>query len=756
MRIRLTVLIGALLLVSAGLASAQQSDAPNPPSPYQPSASFLSSRAGQVDFGIRASSIDDDAARFQRFRDLRDGATLDTFRWEKERAKWIFNAEANNVGYRDQRLFAGFNKLGQVKASFEWDQVPTFYSTVGRSLYTYQGNGRFTIDDAIQQGIQAGSLSLINPSVLSQAQQFDTRSRSDNALFNLVVTPTRDVDVKINVRSKARTGSTVGYGNLASSPGGQAFELATPLDDRTTDINASAEWANARGRVSVGYVGSWYDDNIPSIQFENALAFTDFFTTNPTTGARTYTPSLGQMATWPNSTAHSVNSAGSIKLPGKSKASAFVSVGTWKQNDALLPATVNSLLVAPILERPTGEAEARIVATNFNFNSRPIRNVWLNAKYRFYDYDNRTPHFTISSFVPGDGSLGAEHTTEPTSFRRHNFDVDASLTPWTAVGFKVGYGHEAADRTFRIFERTAENTLRASADVTGNQYVSLRGVFEHSTRRGSGFDEELLDAVGEHPEMRHFDIADRDRDRGTVIVTVTPIEVLGFNGSIAAGRDNYKNSGFGLRDNEHRVYSAGFDYVPTKKADFNLTYGYEKYDTSQWSRTANPLAATDQGFLDERRDWGIDSGDRVRTLSSGVMLTQLIDKTELRFNYDYSWSKASYVYTVSSQWLELALLPIPTTGSGSVSRLPQQLPLVDNRRAAFRTDARYFLTKNVAIGVVYLYEQYRVNDFALSPDTLNSLVPLTLTGASANTMFLNYVFRPYTANAAWVRLTYLW
>jgi MtrB/PioB family decaheme-associated outer membrane protein len=754
MRIRLTVLIGALLLVSASLATAQEP--PNPPSPYQPSASFLSGRAGQVDFGLRASSIDDDAARFQRFRDLRDGATLDSFRWAREEQTWIFNAEASNLGYRDQRLFAGFNKLGAVKASFEWDQVPTFYSDVTKSLFTYQGNGVFRVNDAIQQGIQGGSVSLITPSVLSQARQFDTRSRSDNALFNLVVTPSRDVDVTVKVRSKSRNGSLTGYGNFAPSPGGLAFELPTPVDDRTTDINASAEWANQQGRVSVGYVGSWYDNSIRSIQFENPLAFTDFFTTNPTTGARTYTSSLGQMASWPNSTAHSVNGAGSIKLPGKSKASAFVSVGTWKQNDALLAPTVNSLLAAPALERSTAEAEARIVATNFNFNTRPAKSLWLNAKYRFYDYDNRTPVFDIANFVPGDTSLGAAHETEPAGFRRHNLDVDASYTPISLVGFRVGYGHESADRTFRIFEKTAENVFRASADLTGTRYVTVRGLFEHSQRTGSGFDEALLEDVGEQPEMRHFDIADRDRNRGTVIVTVSPVEVFGLNASVAAGNDNYKNSGFGLRDNNHRVYSAGFDYAPTNQVNTNFTYGYEKYDSLQWSRTSNPLSATDQGFNDPRRDWGIDGGDRVRTVSASLMLTQLVPKTELSFNYDYSRSKATYLYEVNDQWLDLALLPVPTTGSGTVSRLPVELPAVQNRLSAFRTDARYFLTKNVAVGVVYLYEQYRVNDYALSPDTLNSIVPLTLSGGSSNTIFMNYVFRPYTANTVWARLTYLW
>ena len=727
MRIRLSVLIGALLLVSASVTNAQ-TNSPNPPSPYQPPVSFMSGRTGTLDVGFRASDINDDTGRYQRYRDLRDGAFLEHVNYQREKATWLFNAEATNLGYRDQRFFAGFNRLGLVKASFEWDQVPTFYSTYTKSLHSYAGNGVFLIDDAIQQGIQGGTMRLIDPSVLGQARSFDTRSRSDNALFTLVVTPARDVDVTLDVKSKARTGTYVGNVNFGFA---NAIELNRPLDDRTTDITASAEWANRKGRVSVGYVGSWYDNQITAIRFDNPLRYTDIVGT----------PSVGQMADWPSTSAHTVNTAGSIALPFRSKASAFVSLGTWRQNDALLPATVNTALVAPVLERPTAEAEARVVATNVNFNARPAKYVWLNAKYRFYDYANRTPVFDISSMVVGDNTLGAAHETEPAGFQRHNFDVDASFTPWTTAGFKVGYGREVADRTFRIFERTSEHVFRTSADLTGYQHVTVRGVYEHSQRTGSRFEPELLAEVGEHLEMRHYDIADRDRDRGTVMVTVTPIDALGFNASVAAGRDDYKNSGFGLRDNEHRIYSAGVDVVPNAKTNVNLTYGLEKYDSSQWSRTANPLSATDVTFLDPRRDWGLDTGDRVRTLSSALGLTQLVPKTELTFTYDYSWSKATYVYVVPS------VTVIPT---------PSPLPPVDNRLSTFRTDARYFLTRNVAIGVMYRYEQYRVNDFAMSPDTVNSIVPLTTAGAAASGIYLNYLYRPYTANTGWVRLTYLW
>ena len=40
--------------------------------------------------------------------------------------------------------------------------------------------------------------------------------------------------------------------------------------------------------------------------------------------------------------------------------------------------------------------------------------------------------------------------------------------------------------------------------------------------------------------MRHFDIAPRDRNRVTVLGSVTPNGVLSFNGSVAVGKDDYR------------------------------------------------------------------------------------------------------------------------------------------------------------------------------------------------------------------------
>jgi MtrB/PioB family decaheme-associated outer membrane protein len=682
----------------------------------------LNPNVGQVDFGARLTDTSGDPARYQRFRDLRDGATLNLFKLEQERATWLFSATAFDVGYDDQRYTAGFERFGSLKASFEWDQIPTYYSIDTRVLHTNAGNGRFLVDDAIQQNIQAGRMTLAQAT--TGLDTFDLKNRRDLAAFDLVYSPTRAFDLKVDVQTSRRDGAMMYQGMLSSPGSGYVFELPAPLDDRTTDVSTTLEWANELGLIGLGYDGSWFDNNIPSIRWDSIVRFTD----------AAGSPSQGQMAWWPTNMAHTVNAKGALKLPGRSRASAMVSFGTWTQDAALLPATVNTALVAPVVERASAEAEAQITTMNYAFTSRPSKFLWFDTRYRYYDYDNRTPHFAIANMVYSDQSLGAAVENEPGGYKKHDFSADAAFSPITQASVKFGYARNVSHRTFRIFETTTEDVIRASIDSIGNPYVTVRAIYEYSTRTGEGFEPELLAEVGEHLEMRHYDLADRDRNRVTALVTVTPVAALGFNFSIGSGKDNFTDTGFGLRDNDHEVYNAGIDVVPGDKVDFGVNYGYEKYTAFQYSRTANPLSATDVTFLDPRRDWTTDTTDELRIVNATLGLTKLLPKTDLRFDYDWSKGEATYVYGIMAN----ATIPLPTA-----------LPPVNNELQTARGEVRYFLRPDVALGVVYMYEDYNVDDFALGPTTLNQT-------ALGTTTYLGYVYRPYTAHTAWLKLTYLW
>lgn len=736
MRTRHIVLIGALLLAAVpALAQDAQQAAPLQPATapaIKPASGDILGgvvQRGVFDIGFLGSAIDGDAARFQRYRDLRDGASADLFRFTRDEGRWFAKAGADHVGRRDQRYFMTFGQPGRLKASFTWDQIPLLYSHDTASLYTNQGGGVLRIDDGIQTGIQNKQFTLA--SVVPQAVPFTTRNSRDTAQFDLSYSATRELDLKVNVRSFTKNGT---------QPWGASFgfsndvEVALPIDSRTTDVNSSLEWANERGRASVGYVGSWYDNRIPTLTWDNPLKITD------STYASAYVAgdgtSQGRMAIFPSNSMHSVIASGALKLPARSNAAAFVSVGSMDQNQPLLPFTINSSIPTLALERNTAEAKFRTVNTNLSFTTRPNRVLWLTARYRYADLNDRTPEFDGTDYVRFDQVLEEiGGPREPMTIKRQNFDAEASVTPVPFTAVKLSYGRASTDRTARIFENTVENTVRASVDTTGNAYVSLRGVYEHSQRRGNGFDAALLPSIGEQPTLQHFDIADRDRDRFTAIVTVTPVAQLGLNFSAAAGKDDYMNSGFGLRNNDNRSYSGGFDLVPTDQVAFSFEYGFDQYKALQYSRTANPPSATDQSFFDPNRTWSDNSTDWTKSLNASLEFTHLITNTDVRLGYDYNNGRATYVYGVPAGW------PLAQ---------PQQLSPVRNELHRATMDARYFFSKKVSLGLIYWFDKYVVDDFAFN----NSFIDKRVVPNGA--LFLGYAYRPYRANTTWLNLSYHW
>ena len=727
MRTKFFGVAAALLLVTTGAAAQNQTASTAGDTPF----------VNQIDFGVRGTVFgsNSDQARFQRYRDLRDGGTLDRLRVAKETTAYQINLQADHVGYRDQRFSGSYDNFGKVKASFEWDQTPLFYSNETRTLYDASSEGRLTLADSIQSGIQNKTLTL--PSALSGATAFDLRTRRDVANMNLLYSATPDVDVAVVVRNTQKTGSYPWGGSFGIS-NAIATEMPVPVDHRTTDVTTSLEYANQRGFARLAYDGSFFRNNVTTLVWDNPSRVTD----SPTAG-----PAQGRMALWPNTTMHTVSASGGVNMPAHSRATAYISIGNLTNNDPLLPYTINSAITSPALARPTADVDARVTTMNYLFTSRPTRILFVSARYRQYEFDNRTEPFDIINSVNYDTSVVAlNKESEPFGQKRHTFDADVSISPTRILGFRAGYTREEVDRTFRIVENTTEDIGRVSMDLTGLSWVTVRGVFEHSKRRGSAVNGLELLSIGEQPTLRQYDISDRDQDRFSTIVTVTPTSEFSVTSSIAFGRQEYPGTNFGLRNNDNNVYSLGFDYVPIDKVSMGVTYGFEKYNALQASRTANPLPANTVTFLndptqqfnDPRRDWTDTSADRVHTFDASLDLIKLLPKTDIKVAYDFSRAESTYVYGLAAN---------------TVIAAPVQLTPVLNELQRGTVDVRYFLTRHVAVGGLYWYDKYRVEDFALGPVASLSQ---PANAAAPTLMMLGYFYRPYTANSLMARLTYLW
>lgn len=706
MRFERSSILVTMLWLAARPAAAQEAS---------PSPSFV-----RVDFGIRGTVYGDNAdrARYQRYRDLRNGPFADALRAGSTNEHWSFDVRADRVGYRDQRYTAAYNDFGKLKASFEWNQIPLFFSQDTATLYSSPSPGLFLLPDPLQAGLQNKTATLA--SAAGQASVFDLRLKRAIADARLTYSATPHLDFNVSFRNTQKKGAQPWAGTFGFS---DAVELAAPVDTRTTDVGAAAEWTNDRGEVRVGYDSSFFRNDVTTLVWDNPLRITD----SPTAG-----PVQGRMAIWPNSDLNSGSVSGLVKLPASSQATAYVSLGNWSQNDPLIPFTINTALPAIALDRPATDAKARVTSTAFTFNTRAIDRVWINARFRSYDFDNRTPVFHVANTVSYDTSAVAfaEGGTSPYSFTHKTFDLDVSWTPIAHGAFRAGYTREAVDQTFRSVDTTTENTLRLSADATGVGWATVRAVYEHAKRVGSGLDEQALDDIGEQVSLRQFDISDRASNRFSGIVILTPLSSLSLNATAFVGREDRPGAVFGLRSNDNTGASVGFDLVPGSRVSAGASYEYEKYSALQASRQANPGAQ----FDDPTRDWTTDSADHAHTFTASADLLKLWPRTDVRFAYDMSRAESVYIYGL-----------VPNSTLPAVS----QLPPVRNTRNRLSADARYSLTRRVGAGLTYWYEKYSVQDYAFNPSTLDSI-------AQPSFLMLGYLYRPYTANTFWGRLTLNW
>ena len=254
---------------------------------------------------------------------------------------------------------------------------------------------------------------------------------------------------------------------------------------------------------------------------------------------------------------------------------------------------------------------------------------------------------------------------------------------------------------------------------------------EYGSRSGSGLDETRLTEIGEHPEMRHYDVADRTRNRFTGQVDIVPSDAWTFSASTGILKDDFSNSFYGLQDSTGRTLSFAADFHQPNGLGAGGSYNYERYAGLQRSHEGDD---SDAQFNDPLRDWTADSTETVHYFSIYASPPRIGRNTEIRFSYDFSHAEGSY----------LQLIP-----AGSPITPPNQLPNVFNKLQQLHLDVRHRLSTRLAASFSYLYEPLDIYDFAFDPSVVNGIV-------QPSSLVMGYVYRPYTAHSAVFGLLYHW
>jgi MtrB/PioB family decaheme-associated outer membrane protein len=803
MRKRLVTVAAALLLASRpGFAQASQQTPP----PAAPAAAAETPLSGTVDVGGQFTTTDGDEARFERYRDSRSGL-YSTFRLNKETASSLFSAEAFHVGYRDQRYAASF--VGpKLNATFNFTGIPLNYSYITRTPYTTNGT-TLTLPDSIQAAVQgptnatndgtavgvpcapgAPPAACSTPAQLAQvkafgtsynavAKQFDLEHLRNNTNVGLTYSISRAFDVDANYQASMRSGTQPWGASFAFN---NAIELPKPLDERTDDVTLGLSWSNPKSTFRVGWDGSWFTNHLHDLVWDNPIRISDFSNGlvpplgpyDPSGYSNGNGPALGRMALAPDNMMNVVSATGLYKLATRTTVNGTVQVSQQKQNDTLIPWTINSLIATPLvyaafphisaLPRTTAEAEAMGLNTLLNLSSRVARNVNVTVRYRYNKRDVQTPIFDATEYVRFDAVPEEVEEGHSPQFdnSRQNFDANLSFTPTGWGSIRVGYGHEGITREGRGFADVGEHIFRLSYDAFSSRWVTVRASFDTGRRRGEGFVEAesgndepstITGPGGTQPTLRYYDEADRDRVRGTLLFTVMPTDSTDVYFQFTGGRDNYlaDNSApvsrpgelFGLESQKTTSWNVGANYRPTDVVAMGLNFGQDTFGSFQKSRNANP--PPDPTWVDPSRDWTLDNDDNVKNASAYLDLLRAIAKTDIRLGYDYSDSDNSFVHGG------------PRIAALAAAGQFIPLPNVTNKWQRLSADVQYYFVPKVGVGVGYYFEKLDVTDW----NTIDTNGPVGFTDATGvpridwlGGLITGYGNRPYTGNTGYVRLLY--
>ena len=741
MRTKLMIVTAALLCV-APLARAQQ------PAP-------AADPVGVVDLGARMTSVDGDEARYERYRDTRNGV-FSRIEFGKATDQFKYAFGASNIGYRDQNYYADYTN-GKAKYSAYFDSIPLNYSYNAFTPWRETQTGVFTLDSAARLqvqnkvpgvvGVPANAAQLATRSIyVGLAQPIELKSKRDVLGLRYSRDLTSAIALNLAFTSTKKAGNQP-YGMSFSFNNGN--ELPMPIDNRTNDMTAGLEYIRTEGMLRVAWDASFFNNTIKEILWDNPLRASDTSPYDASGYSNGNGPAFGRMSVPPSNSMNTVSLTGLYKMPAHTTLNGVVSFTAMNQNDALIPWTTNGVInqasvfaVFPELRGlPRSTAEAKVHGLNamFNFTTRPNRHMGLRMRYRFNDHKNLTPEFDATEYVRFDAV--PEETGSPTqnfNIRQNTFDLTGTLNLIKYTAINLGYTYDDFARTGRAFSDMRDYTFKASIDTVGNQWVTLRTAVEHTTRIGAGFSEASIEEGGGQPGLRFYDEADRDRDKGTVLVVINPTSFMDVTVSSSMAKDVYKGEGheFGLLDNDNSNYTIAFGISPSDAVDFGASYGRDRYVANQKSRNANP--PPDPTWTDPNRDWTLKNEETVNNVDVYVNLLKLIDKTTVRFNYDLSDSDNGFIFggpRITSLSAVNQFIPIPS---------------VTNKWQRVSADAQYHFNRKVGLAFGYWWEKFDVNDYAT----------ISLSDGSPRIDYLGsistgYGNRPYKGSTGMLRLLYL-
>jgi MtrB/PioB family decaheme-associated outer membrane protein len=700
--------------------------------------------SGDVEFGGRLVWGQDDKAKFQEYRDLRDGMIggFDLL-LENPETTWWSRLRGENVGYEDQRYWLEGGRYGRFTVDMFYGELPHVSSFDALTPYVAINNGTNLLPLSVAQRDAIEAAGVITPDNLGffwTPQELRWREGQIGAEYHAG----ESVLLRSSYRIQDKEGQT-NWGMAFGGPGGPGSNftsLPTRIDEQIHEVVAGTDWHRGNSSFSAEYLGSFFQNSISSVIGDNPLVSPNTAAITPGSTA----PDQGRAAASPDNWAQSLMLSGSSSLPLEmpNRISGSFAYGFRRQDQLFLEHTINPRIANPALPENSLDGKVQTLLGNLVATARPHEDLGTSLRYRIYDYDNQTDVIPFREWVLNDRTF--ENTLRmntPNDYTRQNADLDVDwdfAQHWTGgLGFGWEYWNRSADRE-------VEDLHEYGPDLDFDYHAASGGLFhggyEFRVRQGSDYDafapiNAALDLGCAPPNppfectnakfylVRKYDEADRYVHRFDLLSRISPVEPLELTFTSNFGYTDYHDTQFGLT--ELLEWSAGVDLYYEIHPRVSLL-GYYTYQWQQFEQDSR-YRINDQPD-DPLNDWNSRTRYEYHNGSASVRFAVLPERID---------AEIGYLVQYGDEETHAAGVP-----GGAAQGQAVNWPTVNDLLQAVTASLSYKFTENVTVRTGYRFEHYDIDNFRFDN------IPRLPNGAPTNgtNIFLGDTFGDYQAHVA--------
>lgn len=662
---------------------------------------------GSVTAGVASAQLDYPSAKFGKFTGVTDDTVylLGGADIQARNGTRYWDFKANDLGLDNRRLTLDGGNTGSYKFNFRYEQQPNELSNNSKTPFNGVGSSTLTLPAGFVTNASTANMTALAASL--KGVELGTKRKEGEAGVSYELG--KSIDLSFSLKRQLKDGTQ----SFGAARGFSTVTLPAPVDYQTDEYRAGLAWHNERGQARVDYFLSQFSNANQSLTWDSPYY----------TGVATTSPTRGRASLAPDNQAQRLNLSGSYNLAPATRLSAVAEMGKMTQNVAFLPYTINAVALPVALPRSSAEAQIDTRLLKLELASQPLPKVSLNARYRYYETENKTPRdlyqMVASDNIAAASPFGQVLTTaagalynRPYDSTQNQLNLDGSYNFGYGTTVKAGYEHEKKDYSHRAVKATREGTFTGKLNKRWDAGATLSVDLAEGRKRSNGGYNETWVFEDMHTTgyisplaanvrfdnlsgMRQYDIADRDRSKQGVGLTLLPHQNLTVGVNVNRLKDAFDASQFGLQEQKNNNYTVNVTLTPEPVSSVSLFFTNQFIVSRQNSRSY-AAATKAANSIDPNRDWSARNQDSVDTIGVTANRSFMEDKLLVKAGYGFSRTDTDISFAAGS----------------AVTPAPKDMPGVKSRRTTLDLSATYSMKKELDVQVGAMWERYRSDDWA--------------------------------------------